>query len=62
MEAAEDEFAYGANECNVSMALIEYDADAPPATDEDKTVTDRGGRNGRGFGRGTYGQQGRGRR
>jgi hypothetical protein len=47
----------------LAKAKIEYDANAPPATeDDDDKVTYRGGRNGRGFGRGAYGRQGRGRR
>jgi hypothetical protein len=41
-----------------STAIIKYDADAQPADNE--PVTDRGGRNGRGFGRGAYGRRGRG--
>jgi hypothetical protein len=41
-----------------TTAIVEYDADAQPA--EQETVTERGGRNGRGFGRGAYGQRGRG--
>jgi hypothetical protein len=35
------------NARNISTAIVEYDADAPPATEEDDTITDRGGRNGR---------------
>jgi hypothetical protein len=55
-------FQDGENERTISTAIIEYNANAPPATKDDDMVTDHRGRNGRGFGRGAYyGRQGRGR-
>jgi hypothetical protein len=64
MEAAEDAFPSRTatmSALSARPAIIEYDAAAPPATEDDGTVTDRRGRNGHGFlGRGAYGQQGRG--
>jgi hypothetical protein len=50
-------FQGGENEHTI-MAIVEYKADVPPATEDDNTLTDRGGRNGRSFGRGAYGQKG----
>jgi hypothetical protein len=46
------------NERNISTALVEYDADDAQNRQSNDTLTDRGGRNGRSFGRGAYGRQG----
>jgi hypothetical protein len=67
MEAAEDEFPSKTAKMSALLSarhsLIEYDADAAQATEDDGTLTDCGGRNGRSFGRGAYHRwwQGRGR-
>jgi hypothetical protein len=53
-------FQDDANERTISSTeLVEYNADdAQSGNQHDDTLTDRGGRNGRGFGRGAYGRQG----
>jgi hypothetical protein len=41
-----------------STEIVEYNADDAQHRQSDNTLNDRGGRNGRGFGRGAYGRQG----
>ena len=48
-----------ANERNISSTeIVEYNADDAQRNQDDVTLTDRGSRNGRGFGRGAYGRRG----
>jgi hypothetical protein len=58
MAAAEDEFPSRTAKMSapISTAIIEYNANAAPATEDNNTLTDRRGRNGRSFlGHGAYG-------